>query len=105
MARNVDLTGKLGMGGKPTITIGDAVIEVNNGASDVLRMMELIGDSGELSPSAMAKTAELLLGKGGVKALDGMGLSFDDFSTVLTTAMELVTGSAEGEAEATPATT
>lgn len=105
MARNIDLTEKLGMEGKPTITIGETVLEVNNGAANVLRLMELVADSGDMDPSDMMKAAEILFGKDGCKAIEKMALTFEDYATVLSAAMDLVTGSAEGEAEATPATT
>jgi len=105
MARNVDLTGKLGMDGRPTITIGDTVLEVSNGAQEVLRIMEMVGEDGNMAPADMLKAEEILLGKDGAKELDKLALSFDDYTTVLTQALELAVGSAEGEAEATPATT
>lgn len=105
MARSVDLTGKLGMDGKPTISIGGTVLEVQNGAREVLRIMEMVGDDGDMSPADMLKAEEILLGKEGSRELGKLALSFADYTTVLTTALELAAGSAEGEAEATPATT
>lgn len=105
MARNIDLTGKLGLAGKPTITIGDMVLEVNDGAAGMLRMMALMGDDGEMAVADMAEAAEILFGKKGMAAIEKAGLSFADFSQVLEAALELAAGGAEGESEATQATT
>lgn len=103
MARNVDLTDKLGMAGKPTITIGETVLTVNNSARDALRLMALIGEDG-LSPADTDEAVSILFDAKSKKALDALELDFSDYSKVMEAALGLLTGAAEGEGE-TQATT
>lgn len=102
MARNVDLTGKIGIGGRPTITCGDVVLTVNDGAANLLRVLKMLQD--DPSVENVMDAAGFLFDDESKKALDGMALSFDDYATVIQTAVDLIMGDAEGKAE-TPATT
>lgn len=103
--RNIDLTGKLGLEPKPTITIGDTVLTVDDSAPTILRILEIIGnDPQAVSAVGLGEAARILFTPKSYKALEKMGLSFGDFALVISSAMELVMGSAEGEA-VTPATT
>lgn len=103
---HIDLTEKLGYAEKPTIIIGKDTLTVNNSATNMLKIMELIGNNPENASAAMVgKAADLLFTKESRKTLDKLELSFEDFATVINAAMELVAGGdGEGEAE-TPATT
>lgn len=87
---NVDLTGKLGLAGKPTITIGKTVLTVDNSARTMLRIMEAVGD--EPGAKEMMAVAELVFCEKDRKALDALELSFEDFAKVVETAMDLITG-------------
>ena len=104
MAKTIDLTDKLGLGGKPCIVIKGKKFHVNNGAKVGLQLMALIGDGGGITNQGMVQAISLLLGEDGVDKLDAMGLSFEDFQVVVSSALELVIGGAEGEEE-TQATT
>ena len=102
---NVDLTGKLGLGGRPTITIGDVTLTVDDSAPNLLRVFELMGDGEGMAPADVMRAAALVFEEPSAKALDDMRLSFADYATVVSTAIDLVIGGGgEGNA-ATPAMT
>lgn len=103
MARNIDLTGKLGFEEKPTVTVGETVLTVDNSAANVLRLMELIGEGG-MGVKEVLEASRLIFEAKSAKALEKMGLSFADYATVVTAAIDLVMGDDGGNAE-TPATT
>ena len=100
--RRTDLTGKLGLEPKPVIAIGDVELTVDDGADNILVLMDIIGDG--MSPKGVAQAAALLFDKPSQKKLKDLKLNFGDYATVVEAAMQLVMGGAEGEAE-TPATT
>lgn len=104
MARNIDLTGKLGMGERPTITVGDMTLTVDDSAPNIIRVMEIVGD-GNMTPAAVVEAADLLFEEKSRKQLAKLGLSLGDYGTLVEAATELVMGDeGEGEGE-TPATT
>ena len=107
MAKVVDITQKLGMQGKPLLKIGDTAVEVDNTAKTMLRVLDVIGDDpSQASGTDVVKVYEMLFDARARKKLNALGLSFDDFTTVVSEAVDLVIGGdGEGEAEATPATT
>ena len=102
MGRTVDLSDKLGLGGKPTIRINDLTLTNKDSAANMLLIMEKVGDG--LAVKDALKVARLLFEPASAKALDKLGLSLDDYMTVIETAINLVVGEQEGEA-ATPDTT
>lgn len=102
MGRNVDLTGKLGLQGKPTITYEGQTFTINDSATNVLLIMEEVGDG--MNVKDAFKIADLLFEPASLKALKKLDLNLDDYITVVETALGLVTGDGEGEA-ATPDTT
>lgn len=102
MARNVDLTGKLGLGGKPTVTIGKDVLTVNDGAQNLLLVLEKV--DGGMGVREVMEAASLVFEKKSAERLKKMDLSFNDYATVVNAAIDLIIGGgSEGEAE-TPAT-
>lgn len=106
MGRNVDLTGKLGLEGKPTITVKGKVLAVNDRAANMLQVMEAIGDDpGSMGIGTVLEVSRLVFDAKGQRALESLDLSFQDYAEVVSTAIGLIIGgSAEGEAE-TRATT
>ena len=102
MARNVDLTGKLGLAPKPTITIGETVLTVNDSAQNMLLVMQTVGD--EPDAAKIMEAAKLLFDAKSTKALNSLNLNLSDYLKVIEAAMNIVTGEVEGEAE-TPDTT
>ena len=94
--KTMNITEKLNYAQKPRLIIGETVLEVSNKASTILKAIDLFDD---LSPSDMPQVVSLLFGEEGSKKLDDLDLSFDDYLMVITSAVELVTGKEEGEAE------
>lgn len=82
MAKHIDLTSKFSKE-KPSITIGDVTIQINDEKSNVLKMNSLMKNSDGLSEMEMMDEAmAVLIGKKGVTALEKMNLSFSDYKTV-----------------------
>ena len=104
MARNVDLTGKLGLGEKPTITIGDTTLTVNDSAIALIRVLDIA--QANMTPAQMIEAYTILFGEDGPKTLENLNVKFADFPTIIETAVELAMGGGgddSGNAE-TPAT-
>lgn len=93
----VDLTGKLGLSEKPKIKIGDVELTVNTSASSILQLMAL--SSKEMGAQEILQATDLLFDAKSKKTLDKLDLSLNDLTVVLETAMTLVVGETEGEAE------
>lgn len=103
MARNIDLTGKLGLEPRPTITIGDVTLTVDNSATNMLRILNEIGD-GITEVKTVLAVSELVFDPKSRKALDKLGLSFQDFSTVVSEAVGLIVGGGDEGNAGTPVT-
>lgn len=104
MSRNVDLTEKLGLEGKPTITYKGTVLTVNDEAENIFRVLEMVGEGTELP--AIKEAAYLIFEPESVKALKALKLSIPDYSSVVSTAIDLAMGGKGDEGNAgTPATT
>lgn len=104
MARKVvDLTGKLGLGEKPQIVVGDVTLTVNDSARDVLQVLSLTQD---MTPANVLKACDLLFDKDSRKALNGLDLSMGAMVKVMETAIGLIMGEdGDGGNAETPATT
>lgn len=103
MARSIDLTGKLGLDGNPTIAIGDAVLTVDDSAENMLKVFDFIGDDG-MNVQKVIGASELIFTKDSQKALKDLKLSFSDYAVLVEEAIGLVVGGLEGKAQ-TPGTT
>lgn len=99
MSRSVNLTDKLGLGEKPTIIIGDVVLTVDDSADVMLRVFELIGAGDGVSVENIMRVSELLFDGPSRKALKKLSLSFVDYTKVVEAAIDLIIGSAEGNAQ------
>ncbi len=94
MGRVIDITDKLNFEEKPAITIKGKRIEVNDDAANVIKLMALV-DDGDPSPAVLGQMAEMLFTEEGYQILTSLGLNMGDFSTVVETAMMLITGEDE----------
>lgn len=106
MARIIDITDKLGLGGRPEIVINGESFPVNDSAAAVLGIMSEVGD-GDFSPKVVSGIYERLFDAKTRKRIDAMKLSFADFSTLVFAALDLAVDAEEddGGNAATPATT
>ena len=98
MSKTVDLTDKLGMGELPVIKIGSSELKVNNSAKSVLQLMALVGGE-EVAPQGVLDALDIIFDAKDRKTLDKLNLSFEDLHTIISTAMDLIMGDVEGEAE------
>ncbi len=105
MARTVDLTQRLTNAGKPTIRIGDITVKVDNSAKTMLKALAAIGDDLDgISPTVMVDIYKLLFSKADRAKIDALDLNFEDWSTLVETALDLVSGEDAAGEGATPAT-
>lgn len=104
MAKTIDLTEKLGLAGKPTITIDGTTLTIDDSAKNMLRVMEQLDD--EPSAKDIIEMCDLIFDAKSREALESLELSFPDFVTVVMTAIDLAVGDVDEEGNAlTPATT
>lgn len=99
MAKKVDITDKLNFEEKPVIIIKGKEIEVNDDASTVLKIMATVDNGAEVTLTDLTKMAEMLFTKQGKKNLDSLRLNIMDYSMVIETAMNLITGDDEETGE------
>jgi hypothetical protein len=96
MAKIIDITDKLSFEEKPKIIIKGVEIEVNDSATNFLKLA-----SGQISDKEMVA---LLFSSEDQKKIEKLDLNVGDFMKLLETAANLLTGDGAGEAE-TPAMT
>lgn len=106
--RIIDITDKLGFAERPAIRVRGSVLEVDNTAVTLLRVMQIVGDGNGLGVDEINAVYELLFDAKARKAIDRMQLDVEDFTTLVMEAIGAATGQAEEDDEgnaATPATT
>lgn len=95
--KTIDITEKLNFEEKPTIKIKDTVIEVNNKAADLLKIIDKLD---EPKPEDLTTICDVIFSKEDNKKIKAFNLSFVDFLKVVFTAINLVMGGNEsGEAQ------
>ena len=94
-----DLTEKLRFDEDPKLVIRDTVLTVRSDAEVVLKLMDVMGQKGEVAGAAEAM--ELLLSKADQKKLSALRLKLDDYLEVLKAAIQLAMG-ADPEENAQP---
>ena len=90
------LTDKLKFEENPQIEIKDTVVTVQADAETVLKLMDIVNRKGEVEGALEA--VKLLFSEKDRKALDKLNLSMGDYTTVISTAMQLAVGSDPDEA-------
>lgn len=89
MAKKIDLTNKLSKE-KPSITIGDLTLTVNDEKSNILVMNSLLQKGGMTEFEMMDKSLELLLGKKGYQEVEKLKLGLSDYKTLYFAIMAVV---------------
>lgn len=93
--KTMNITERLNYAQKPKLIIGDTELEVNNKATAILKALDLLESE---DASNFEKIAKLLFDEEGYNKLLNLDLNFDDFSTVIISAMELISNKkSEGE--------
>ncbi len=95
--KRLDITEKLSFEEKPVLVIKDKEIELDNSAPTVLKVMGLMGE--EAGAEEILQAYHLMFDEQARKTVDALCLSFNDFATLIHSAVRLVAGggSAEGE--------
>lgn len=89
MAKVVDITEKLDFEERPELIIKNVHIKINNSAETMLKIMGNFNSSDETE--AVVNSVDLLFDDK-KKKLDKLKLSFKDFMTVITEAMDIIQG-------------
>ena len=89
MAKVVDITEKLDFEERPELIIKNVHIKINNSAETMLKIMGNFNSSDETE--AVVNSVDLLFDDK-KKKLDKLKLSFKDFMTVITEAMDIIRG-------------
>ena len=90
MAKVVDITEKLDFEERPELIIKNVHIKINNSAETTLKSMGNFNSSDETE--AVVNSVDLLFDDKEKKKLDKLKLSFKDFMTVVTGAMDIIQG-------------
>lgn len=105
MSKIIDITNKLNFDERPKLVIKGTEIEVNNDAISFIKAIALFDSENGVSSSDILSALELLFDEENREKIAKLHLSFDDLSTVIKTATELIADNdSEGEIQ-TPATT
>jgi len=99
MAKKIDITDKLSFDENPVIVIKGKELEINADAATVLKIMGILGNNESPSPSDVLKMYNLIFGEKERKAIETMKLQFNDFQTIVFTAINLITGEQEDQGE------
>ncbi|WP_304960323.1 hypothetical protein [Thomasclavelia cocleata] len=89
MAKHIDLTNKFSKE-KPSITIGNLTLTVNDEKSNVLMMNSLIKSGKMTEFEIIDKSLEMLLGETGYKKVEKLKLRLSDYKTLYFAIMAVV---------------
>ncbi len=92
MGRVIDITDKLTFEEEPKLIVKDAEITVNADAATVLKIMGAYKAENTRDIDWILSTYDLLFSDEERAKVDGLKLSFKDFTTLVTSAISLVTG-------------
>lgn len=98
MAKIVDITDKLNFEDKPKIKVKDQEFEVDDSAVTMLKIMPKLSD--KVSPDVVNELYEILFTEEDRASINALALNFKDFSTLVMSAITLVTGDDEDTGEA-----
>ena len=99
MGKIIDITDKLELEESPVIVIKDKEIEVNADAATVIKVMGILGDTPEPTINDIMHMYNLLIPESGREVIDSFKLSFNDFKTVIKSAINVATGTDEEETQ------
>lgn len=95
MAKIVDITDKLTYEENPRIKVKGEEIEVNADAATILKLMGILSEQETPGPKEIIAMYELIFGPEEREKIEGLKLSFTDFTTLIYEAIGLVTGDPE----------
>lgn len=92
MARVIDISEKLNYEENPKIKVKDVELEVQSDAETMLKVLGMLPEEGEPSPSVVIKMYELIFDEKTREKISKMKLNFNDFATIVYTAINLISG-------------
>ncbi|MEG0475035.1 MAG: hypothetical protein RR548_04980 [Carnobacterium sp.] len=99
MAKHINLDSKLSSE-KPTVTIGDLTLKVNDEKSNILKMNSVMKNSTDLTEIEMIdKSLELLIGKKSMQELEKLKISFSEYKKVYMAVIAVVNDQELSEVE------
>ena len=99
MAKVIDITDRLDFDENPVIKVRGVELEVNADAATMLKVMGLLSEKDAPGIKEVLTMYELLFGEEERARIEGMGLSFKDFTKLVYTAVNLVNGEDDGQGE------
>ena len=95
--KTLDITEKLKFEESPVIVIKGKKLTLKDDAMTMLSLMELLGN--DASTEDVIQASKLLFSEEDFDKLAKLKLNFTDFSTVISSAIDLITGGEESEGE------
>lgn len=101
MAKIIDITDKLEMGGNPFLVIKNEKLEVNADAATMLKIMGKYREfeENEATPKDILDLYDLMFPEKSQKQIEKLKLSFNDLTVVVMEAQKLITGAKEEDAK------
>lgn len=99
MARVVDITERLDFDGNPRIRIREEEIEVNADAATMLKVVGVLGRKEDPGAKEVMDMYGLMFSEAEREKINGLKLSFKDFTTLVYAAISLVGGEDGGRGE------
>ena len=98
MAKVIDITDKLTFDGNPSLMIKGKKLEVNADAPTMLKVMNFM-TAGGVVINQINEAYELIFPEKSRKELEKFKLNFEDWTTVVEAAMDLVVGEENSQGE------
>ncbi len=91
MAKVIDITEKLNFEQPPVLKIKDTELVVNDDAATMLKIMGILSGK-EAGPKEIMEIYAYIFSEKDREKIESMKLSFDDFTTVINEAVNLIAG-------------
>lgn len=98
MAKIIDITDKLTFDGNPSLMIKGKKLEVNADAPTMLKVMNFM-TAGGVEINQINEAYELIFPEKSRKEIEKFKLNFEDWTTVVEAAMDLVVGEENSQGE------
>lgn len=97
MGKVLDITEKLKFEENPALIISGKKYEVNADANTMIEVMAEIGSGDDMSPASISKLCKMIFTNKAQKDLEKLHLKFEDYTTVVSEAINLISDSGEDE--------
>lgn len=97
MGKVLDITEKLKFEENPALIISGKKYEVNADANTMIEVMAEIGSGDDMSPASISKLCKMIFTNKAQKNLEKLHLKFEDYTTVVSEAINLISDSGEDE--------